>query len=130
MFYANSGLLCSMHPETAPNVRCRWIAAAQFLPHIEIVVNNGSGSTIPKLEEYIFNITSKVIVHDKTYTGHAVQDLEKGETRAFKQARGFYEGLADRLVASGHALDVFACSLDQVGLDEMRPAVASTGVGP
>ena len=56
------------------------------------------------------------------------QDLEKVETRAFKQARAFYEGLADRLVASGHALDVFACSLDQVGLDEMRPAVASTGV--
>jgi len=60
---------------------------------------------------------------------HAAQDLEKGETRAFKQARAFYEGLADRLVASGHALDVFACSLDQVGLDEMRPAVASTGLG-
>ena len=58
----------------------------------------------------------------------AVQDLEKGETRAFKQARAFYEGLADRLVASGHALDVFACSLDQVGLDEMRPAVAGTGL--
>ena len=60
-------------------------------------------------------------------TVHAVQDHEKGETRAFKQARAFYEGLADRLVASGHALDVFACSLDQVGLDEMRPAVAGTG---
>ena len=74
--------------------------------------------------------TSNVHVRKHKFRGvrHAVQDLEKGETRAFKQARAFYEGLADRLVTSGHALDVFACSLDQVGLDEMRPAVAGTGV--
>lgn len=50
-----------------------------------------------------------------------------GETRAFAKARLFYEGLAERLVASGHTLDVFACSLDQVGLAEMRPAVSGTG---
>lgn len=56
-----------------------------------------------------------------------MQDLDKGETRAFKKARLFYEGLTDRLVASGHTLDVFACSLDQVGLAEMRPAISGTG---
>ena len=32
----------------------------------------------------------------------------------FKKARKFFEGLATQLVAQGHALDVFACSLDQV----------------
>ena len=32
----------------------------------------------------------------------------------YKKARKFYDGLAAQLVQQGHALDVFACSLDQV----------------
>ena len=55
------------------------------------------------------------------------QDWEKGETKLFQRARRFYESVGDRLVGSGHALDVFACALDQVGLAEMRPAVSDSG---
>ena len=37
------------------------------------------------------------------------------ETAAFyKKARKFYDALARQLVRQGHALDIFACSLDQV----------------
>jgi protein transport protein SEC23 len=32
----------------------------------------------------------------------------------------YYSGLADRLIASGHIFDFFACSLDQIGLAEMK----------
>ena len=32
----------------------------------------------------------------------------------FKKARKFFDALAGQLVRQGHALDVFACSLDQV----------------
>ncbi len=32
----------------------------------------------------------------------------------YKKARKFYDSLAAQLVQQGHALDVFACSLDQV----------------
>jgi protein transport protein SEC23 len=32
----------------------------------------------------------------------------------------FYEGLAKRAAASGHAIDIYAGCLDQVGLLEMR----------
>ena len=55
------------------------------------------------------------------------QDFAKDDVKLFKRSLAFYEGLAGRLGAAGHCLDVFACSLDQVGLAEMHPAVASTG---
>ena len=38
-----------------------------------------------------------------------------------------YAALAACLAAAGHALDVYACSLDQVGIAEMKPAVERTG---
>ena len=45
----------------------------------------------------------------------------------YAAASRFYDGLATALVGAGHALDVYACSLDQVGLAEMKPAVERTG---
>ncbi len=40
----------------------------------------------------------------------------------YKKARKFYDGLAAQLVQQGHALDVFACSLDQVSNCMHKPA--------
>ena len=45
----------------------------------------------------------------------SMQDLVKDAAPFFKKARKFFDGMAKQLVAQGHALDVFACSLDQVG---------------
>ncbi len=42
-----------------------------------------------------------------------LQDLAKDSAPHYKRARRFYDGLAEQLVRQGHALDVFACSLDQ-----------------
>jgi hypothetical protein len=36
----------------------------------------------------------------------------------FKKAKKYYDQIAKQLVAQGHALDIFACSLDQVGRDK------------
>jgi protein transport protein SEC23 len=55
------------------------------------------------------------------------KDLAKGAAPHFARARKHYDALAAALVAAGHALDVYACSLDQVGLAEMKTAVESTG---
>lgn len=47
----------------------------------------------------------------------------------YKKARKFYDGLAAQLVQQGHALDVFACSLDQVSrvlLYQLQPVMHST----
>jgi len=56
-------------------------------------------------------------------------DLQKDTANAkyTKKALGFYTGLATRAVAAGFAVDIFACSLDQVGLHEMRVLAEKTG---
>ena len=57
-----------------------------------------------------------------------MQDFEKGKLKHFQPALKHYDGLADRMNKNGHSLDVFACSLDQVGIAEMHPAVHYTGM--
>ncbi|XP_055389012.1 LOW QUALITY PROTEIN: uncharacterized protein LOC129618233 [Condylostylus longicornis] len=56
-------------------------------------------------------------------------DLQKETENAkyVKKALRYYTELADRAVAAGHAVDIFACSLDQVGLYEMRVCSDKTG---
>ena len=56
-----------------------------------------------------------------------MQDFEKGNIQRFAKSLSHYDSLADRLNRCSHSLDVFACSLDQVGLAEMHPAVHYTG---
>jgi len=55
------------------------------------------------------------------------QELEKGQAPHFGTADKYYSDLSDRLVKCGHVCDIFACSLDQLGLLEMRHVVEKTG---
>jgi len=60
---------------------------------------------------------------------HGLQDFEKSAgVKQFKKACQWYESLGRRMAGSGHCLDVFACSLDQVGIAEMHDAVSVTGL--
>ena len=43
------------------------------------------------------------------------------------QARKFYDSVASELVQHSQTVDVFTCSLDQIGLAEMREIVSLTG---
>eukprot|EP00397_Hematodinium_sp_SG-2012_P003443 GEMP01003451.1.p1 GENE.GEMP01003451.1~~GEMP01003451.1.p1 ORF type:complete len:611 (+),score=96.99 GEMP01003451.1:487-2319(+) len=56
-------------------------------------------------------------------------DLQKEHPNAqySKKAAKFYSSLAARCSAQGHTVDIFACSLDQVGLYEMRVLCDKTG---
>ena len=54
-------------------------------------------------------------------------DFNKGSAKHFKAASKYYNSLGIRLATHAHTLDVFACSLDQVGLAEMKTAVDQTG---
>ncbi|KAI5478162.1 hypothetical protein MNV49_005426 [Pseudohyphozyma bogoriensis] len=47
-------------------------------------------------------------------------DIERDNVKYFKRASKFYESLARRAAQNGHAIDVFAGCLDQVGLLEMK----------
>lgn len=53
-------------------------------------------------------------------------DIEKGRTPLMKEAKKFYEGLAARCVTNCHTVDLFASSLDQIGLLEMRSCIDKT----
>ncbi|KAL3506521.1 hypothetical protein ACH5RR_031903 [Cinchona calisaya] len=55
------------------------------------------------------------------------KDLDKDAAPYFKKAVQFYEELAKQLVSEGHALDLFASALDQVGVAEMKVAIEKTG---
>ncbi|KAL8278680.1 hypothetical protein RQP46_008972 [Phenoliferia psychrophenolica] len=50
--------------------------------------------------------------------GH--HDIEKDNVKHFKRSSKFFESLARRAAQNGHAIDVFAGCLDQVGLLEMK----------
>lgn len=62
---------------------------------------------------------------EETIRSH--HDLFKGNCPWYDKACKYYGGLADRLVASGHVFDLFACSLDQVGLAEMKVLPEKSG---
>jgi len=54
-------------------------------------------------------------------------DIRKETAPWYAKADQFYKGIANRLVKNGHVCDLFACSLDQLGLMEMRHLVETTG---
>ncbi|KAJ2798043.1 GTPase-activating protein S23 [Coemansia guatemalensis] len=54
-------------------------------------------------------------------------DIDKESDRHYRKAIKFYEGLARRAAASGHAMDIFSGCLDQVGLAEMKSMVNWSG---
>jgi len=55
------------------------------------------------------------------------KDIVKDAAPFMRKAVKFYEGVCTQLCTNGHALDVFACSLDQVGLAEMKVCAEKTG---
>lgn len=55
------------------------------------------------------------------------KDIEKDDFRGYKKANRYYEALATRTAHSGHVIDLFVGSLDQVGLLEMKALPNFTG---
>lgn len=55
------------------------------------------------------------------------KDIEKDDGRAYRKAAKYYEALGMRTAQSGHVVDIFVGSLDQVGLLEMKALPNFTG---
>ena len=68
-----------------------------------------------------------IVGRDMSETMRTHQDFNKGDAKHYKAASKFYNQIGIRLATHAHTLDVFACSLDQVGLAEMKTAVDQTG---
>lgn len=54
-------------------------------------------------------------------------DLQKNQAPMYKPALEYYRTLSDRAIATNVVVDIFACSLDQVGTLELRPLISRTG---
>ena len=54
-------------------------------------------------------------------------DIEKDNAKYMKKAMKHYEALANRAATNGHAIDIYACALDQTGLMEMKSCTNYTG---
>ena len=62
---------------------------------------------------------------EETIRSH--NDLLKGNAPHYTNAVKYYEGLAKRALENGHIVDLFACSLDQIGTAEMKILIEKTG---
>jgi len=54
-------------------------------------------------------------------------DIEKDNIQWMTKAIKFYDAIAERAAKNGHAIDVWGCALDQVGLHEMKNLIVGTG---
>lgn len=68
-----------------------------------------------------------IIDDDLKNTIRSHHDIEKDNCKYMKKAIKHYQGLAQRAAANGHAVDLFACALDQTGLHEMKYCANFTG---
>lgn len=55
------------------------------------------------------------------------RDLVNGKSYHSRKAENFYKGIEGILTTNGLVLDMFACSLDQVGIHEVKSAVEASG---
>lgn len=55
------------------------------------------------------------------------RDVKEETAAHIKSAENFYEGLAQRASHNSHSVDIFCCSIDQIGLYEMRGLSTRTG---
>ncbi|KAI0298732.1 hypothetical protein B0F90DRAFT_1732042 [Multifurca ochricompacta] len=67
-----------------------------------------------------------VVSHELKEPIRSHHDIDRDSVKHFKRATKFYEGLAKRASNNGHAIDLFAGCLDQVGLLEMKALPNST----
>lgn len=68
-----------------------------------------------------------VVTRNKQESIRSHNDLQKAQAPLFKPAAEYYKVLSERAVSNSIIVDLFACSLDQVGALELRVLVQRTG---
>eukprot|EP00945_MAST-04E_sp_MAST-4E-sp1_P002125 g2125.t1 len=69
----------------------------------------------------------RIVATELTETMRSHHDLIRNNAPLYDSACEHYESLAARCVKNSHVIDIFAMSLDQVGLLEMKRCVEKTG---
>ena len=79
---------------------------------------------MPFLKQIIF---PQVVNDELKFPIRSHHDIEKDNAKYMKKALKHFEGLANRAANNGHAMDIYACALDQTGLMEMKSCTNYTG---
>jgi len=67
-------------------------------------------------------VESSLAVHLRAH-----KEIKKGKAPLYEPACKFYAALSNRCVSNAHIFDIFACSLDQLGVAEQRIMCDNTG---
>lgn len=68
-----------------------------------------------------------IVDSNLAYTIRTHRDIVNGQAPYFRKSCSFYKGLSQRLCDGSIVLDLFACSLDQVGSAELKVPVENSG---
>lgn len=109
-------------PEKRP-LRCTGAALSVALGLVQAICPQQSSVRLMCIVGGPCNVGPGMVVGEElaeTIRSHLDLQKEKQNARHTKPALKFYSSLASRAVSCGFAVDIFACSLDQVGLYEMK----------
>lgn len=107
--------------------RCTGVAVAVGLALLELSCK-GSGARLMLFAAGPPSVgPGRVIGLKLEETIRSHHDLYKGNAPWFNKAVKFFESLSKRAVENSHVVDIFACSLDQIGVAEMKVLVEKTG---
>eukprot|EP00802_Teleaulax_amphioxeia_P005219 Tamp_05223.p1 GENE.Tamp_05223~~Tamp_05223.p1 ORF type:complete len:560 (+),score=150.25 Tamp_05223:448-2127(+) len=108
-------------------LRCTGVALAVAVGLMECTNAHNPGRIMLFLGGPCTEGPGQVVAVDKEEPMRGHSDIDQDNAKWHKKATQYYNGLAQRCVTNGHAVDIFACALDQCGVAEMKACVEKTG---
>eukprot|EP00741_Cyanophora_paradoxa_P008894 tig00001408_g8610.t1 len=108
-------------------LRATGVALSVAIGLLECTYPNHGGRVLMFLGGPATSGPGQIVASELSEALRSHHDIEKDSAKHFKKSLKFYQGLAKRAVANSHVVDVFACSMDQVGCAELKPCCESTG---
>eukprot|EP01083_Nonionella_stella_P036788 100355_1 len=107
--------------------RCTGVALTVAVSLLESIYQSQSGRVMLFTGGAPSVGPGRVVSLDQAEPIRSHRDIYKGNCPFYNAACKYYQDLALKCVENSHIVDIFACSLDQVGLAEMKPLAARTG---
>lgn len=109
------------------SLRCTGTAMAVAIGLMEASCSKQSGRIMMFVGGPPTSGPGMVVAVSQKETIRSHHDIQKSNCPHYKPATQYYQKLANQASTNGHVIDLFACSLDQVGLAEMKICAQQTG---
>mmetsp|Transcript_10919 Transcript_10919/g.36177 ORF Transcript_10919/g.36177 Transcript_10919/m.36177 type:complete len:820 (+) Transcript_10919:78-2537(+) len=114
-------------PADQRTLRCTGVALAVSVGLLETAAPRRSARIMIFVGGAATSGPGLVVPKERSEDMRSHTDIAKNHVPHLKPACQYFKSLADRASQNGHVVDIFACSLDQVGLYEMRSCVEKSG---